>query len=61
MRCQILNGVVLLQKDHEQLGKVMESLAELGVKISVTKSRLELFKVLEDVQALPGYTEYHLE
>jgi len=53
--------VVFLHRDHEQLEKFMDSLAELGVDISVTKSRLELFKVLDEVQAVPGYTEYHVE
>ncbi|MFD1706970.1 Lmo0850 family protein [Siminovitchia sediminis] len=50
-----------MNRDHEQLEKIIDSLAEMGVNLSVTKSRLELFKVLDEVQALPGYTEYHLE
>lgn len=51
----------LLHRDHEQLEKIIDSLAEMGVNISVTKSRLELFRILDEVQAVPGYTEYHVE
>ncbi|WP_164525529.1 Lmo0850 family protein [Siminovitchia acidinfaciens] len=50
-----------MHRDHEQLEKFIDSLAEMGVNISVTKSRLELFKVLDEIQAVPGYTEYHLD
>lgn len=50
-----------MHRDHEQLEKFIDSLAEMGVNISVTRSRLELFKVLDEIQAIPGYTEYHLE
>lgn len=50
-----------MNRDHEQFEKVIDSMAELGVKISVTKSRLEIFKVLEDIQSIPGFTEYHLD
>ncbi|VEF49477.1 Uncharacterised protein [Bacillus freudenreichii] len=50
-----------MHRDHEQLEKIIDSLAEMGVNISVTKSRLELFKVLDEIQAVPGYTEYHLD
>ncbi|WHY80962.1 Lmo0850 family protein [Siminovitchia fortis] len=50
-----------MHRDHEQLEKIIDSLAEMGVNISVTKSRLELFRILDEVQAVPGYTEYHVE
>lgn len=50
-----------MHRDHEQFEKVMDSMAELGVKISVTKSRLEIFKVLEEIQSTSGFTEYHAD
>jgi prefoldin subunit 5 len=51
------NEVVFLQRDHEKLEKMINSLTEMGVNISKTKSRLELFEVLAEVEA-SGYTEY---
>ncbi|CAM4074321.1 Lmo0850 family protein [Lederbergia lenta] len=48
-----------MQRDHDQLKKVITSLTEIGVKISKTKSRLELIKVLEDVKPVQKYSELH--
>ncbi|WP_326255788.1 Lmo0850 family protein [Lederbergia lenta] len=59
MRCQILKRWSFLQRDHDQLKKVITSLTEIGVKISKTKSRLELIKVLEDVKPVQKYSELH--
>ncbi|MBS4175458.1 Lmo0850 family protein [Bacillus sp. FJAT-49736] len=47
------------RKDHDQLKKVMANLAGIGVKITKTKSRRELFKVLEDVKLIPKYPKLH--
>ncbi|MBS4224376.1 Lmo0850 family protein [Lederbergia citrea] len=54
-----LKEVIFLQRDHDQLKKVISSLTEIGVKISKTKSRLELSKVLEDVKPVQKYSELH--
>ncbi|MCR2822616.1 Lmo0850 family protein [Lederbergia panacisoli] len=48
-----------MQRDHDQLQKVISSLTEIGVKISKTKSRLEVNKVLEDVKSIQNYSELH--
>lgn len=48
-----------MQRDHEQLEKMINSLTEMGVNISKTKSRLELIEVLAEMETIPGYTEYH--
>ncbi|WP_267917622.1 Lmo0850 family protein [Lederbergia citrisecunda] len=48
-----------MQRDHDQLQKVISSLTEIGVKISKTKSRLEISKVLEDVKSIQNYSELH--
>lgn len=53
-----LKEVVFLHRDHDQLKKVINSLTEIGVKITKTKSRLELIKVLEDVKPIK-YSELH--
>lgn len=48
-----------MHRDHDQLKKVISSLAEIGVKISKTKSRLELVKVLKDMKPAHKYPELH--
>ncbi|MGE6257911.1 Lmo0850 family protein [Heyndrickxia sporothermodurans] len=48
-----------MKRDHDQLKKVITSLAEIGVKLSKTKSRLEIFKVLEEVKNIPKYPKLH--
>ncbi|MFS0644966.1 Lmo0850 family protein [Siminovitchia sp. 179-K 8D1 HS] len=60
IRCQIPNEVVFLQRDHEQLEKMINSLTEMGVNISKTKSRFELFEVLAETETIPGYTTEYL-
>lgn len=54
-----LNEVVFLQRDHEQLQKMIGSLTEIGVKISKTKSRLELDKILEDMKTSRNFSQLH--
>ncbi|MEK3889596.1 Lmo0850 family protein [Bacillus sp. FSL K6-3431] len=54
-----LKEVVFLHRDHDQFKKLITSLSEIGVKISKTKSRLELIKVLEDVKPVQKYSELH--
>lgn len=46
-----------MQKDYDKLIKIMSNLAGIGVKISMTKSRLELFKILEGVKPVTNYPE----
>ncbi|MCJ7842180.1 hypothetical protein MUB24_14970 [Lederbergia sp. NSJ-179] len=48
-----------MQRDHDQLQKIICSLSEIGVKISKTKSRLELSKVVDNVERLRNYPELH--
>ncbi|HEY4553890.1 MAG TPA: Lmo0850 family protein [Bacillaceae bacterium] len=48
-----------MHRDHDQLKKVISSLSELGVKISLTKSRLELGQVLKDVKPVQKFSELH--
>ncbi|WP_249316410.1 Lmo0850 family protein [Bacillus sp. FJAT-50079] len=48
-----------MERDHDQFKKVITSLTEIGVKITKTKSRLELMKVLEDVKPIHKYSELH--
>jgi hypothetical protein len=47
-----------LKRGHDQLKRVISNLSEIGVKISKTKSRGELFKVLEDVKSVPNYPKF---
>lgn len=46
-----------MQRDHEQLEQMINSLMEMGVNISKTKSRLELIEVFAEMETMPGYTE----
>ncbi|WP_195892101.1 Lmo0850 family protein [Bacillus niameyensis] len=48
-----------MQRDHDQLQKVICSLLESGVKISKTKSRLELGKIIEDLEVIRKHPELH--
>jgi hypothetical protein len=48
-----------LKRDHDQLKKVIANFAEIGVKLSKTKSRLEIFKVLGEVKNIPKYPKLH--
>ena len=47
-----------MKRGHDQLKRVISNLSEIGVKISKTKSRGELFKVLEDVKSVPNYPKF---
>ncbi|MBM7649415.1 hypothetical protein JOC78_002368 [Bacillus ectoiniformans] len=42
-------------KDHERVMKVIDRIAQLGVKVSKTKSRIE---VLNSLKGYQGITEY---
>lgn len=42
-----------MQKDHDHLARVIINMAEVGVKMSKTKSRLELLKVVEKLHSNP--------
>ncbi|WP_191992026.1 Lmo0850 family protein [Bacillus aerolatus] len=39
-------------KDHERVLKMIERIAQLGVKVSKTKSRIEVFNSLKSYQEL---------
>ncbi|WP_158598366.1 Lmo0850 family protein [Falsibacillus albus] len=48
-----------MKRDHDQVKRVISQLGKIGVKISKTKSRLELRKALDDMKPIPNYPEAH--
>ncbi|WP_018661141.1 Lmo0850 family protein [Heyndrickxia acidiproducens] len=44
-----------MKKNHDHLKKVITSFSEMGIKTACTKSRLELFEVLEGNKFQPAY------
>ncbi|GER66402.1 hypothetical protein BpJC7_07550 [Weizmannia acidilactici] len=44
-----------MKKNHDHLKKVVSSFSEMGIKTACTKSRLELFEVLEGSKLHPVY------
>ncbi|NWN93115.1 MAG: hypothetical protein HLX43_00735 [Bacillus sp. (in: Bacteria)] len=47
-----------MKKNHDHLIKMISALSEMGIKTSFTKSRLELFEVLEGRKLQPVYKKH---
>lgn len=45
--------------NRKQLNKTIMHLSEIGVKISKTKSRLELSKTIKEIKIVPKFPELH--
>ncbi|RDI39889.1 Lmo0850 family protein [Falsibacillus pallidus] len=46
-----------MKRDHDQVKRVISQLGKIGVKISKTKSRLELRKSLDEMKRIPSFAE----
>ena len=59
--CQILKEVnfLMYNANRKQLNKTIMHLSEIGVKISKTKSRLELSKAIKEMKIVPKFPELH--